>query len=189
MPTESLTCNSCGAGLQIPEGARYVRCNHCGGQLAIRRDASVAYTELIEQVAVQTEKLTDQVAMLTYQNEINRIDQDWARERDSLMIRDKHGNKHQPSQFTAIIGAVIAGVMGLVVMTQGGGAFGLVFILFGGLAMAHGLWKLDAYKAAEQRYQRRRRDVCIDEIHSRVRDTQRPGDRSNSTSDFPGLPS
>lgn len=35
--TETLTCNSCGAPLEVPGTANVVTCNHCSCQLAIRR--------------------------------------------------------------------------------------------------------------------------------------------------------
>ena len=73
MQTESLNCNNCGAPIEVPGGANFVTCVHCNTQLAIKRTESVAYTETLQRIDRHTEQLADQVAVLTYQNELARL--------------------------------------------------------------------------------------------------------------------
>ena len=44
----SVSCNHCGAPLEVPPGANYVTCAHCGSRLAVKRTGSAVYTELLE---------------------------------------------------------------------------------------------------------------------------------------------
>jgi DNA-directed RNA polymerase subunit RPC12/RpoP len=45
MQLESITCNHCGAPLDVPDAANFVKCNHCDSRLAIKRTQSTTYTE------------------------------------------------------------------------------------------------------------------------------------------------
>ena len=72
MAVERLTCNSCGAPLEVPSSANYVTCNHCSTQLTIRRQENVTFTESLERLAERTDQLTEQVENLSGQNESQR---------------------------------------------------------------------------------------------------------------------
>ena len=98
MQIESLNCNHCGAPLEVPQTAKFIKCNHCGNQLVIRRSESATFTETVEQLAETTENLTAQVSKLTKQNEVEALDRQWDREKESFMVADKHGTKHLPSK-------------------------------------------------------------------------------------------
>ena len=74
MNLDTIACNQCAAPLSIPEAAKFVTCNHCHANLAIRRNDSVKYTEIVEKIAEQTANLAEQVAHLRYQNELERIE-------------------------------------------------------------------------------------------------------------------
>ena len=184
MRIESLTCNNCGAPLEVPEGANFIRCNHCDRQLAVRRDSSVTYTELVQQVAERTERLTDQVVQLSYQNELNSIDQAWERERESLLITDKRGNRREPSYVGAAIGGVLLSGFGLF-FTAAAGPLGLLLIVAGLFVGLFGWFKAAEFERARRRYRRRRSQVSVDDIRQRVlADSGNP-----DASEFPGLPS
>lgn len=156
---ESLLCNGCGAPLAVPASAQFVTCNHCHSQLAVRRTASTSYTETLQQVARQTEALTEQVKFLAYQNELAALDKAWERERESYLITDKNGRRHEPSEAGAILAAAICGIMALIALTVGasaavGGAvlFGLAFAAIGVCVGAYQMSRARSYRAAHQRY-------------------------------------
>lgn len=167
MRIESLACDNCGAPLEVPEQANYVRCNHCDSQLAVHRGASVSYTELVDKIVQRADRLTDEVARLGYENELARIDRDWDRERESLMFTDKNGRRHEPSMAGAMIGAVIAGVIGIVA-TASAGPFGLIFLLIAVIAGVVGWVKASDFEAAKRRYRHRRAAVSMDSIRNRI---------------------
>lgn len=167
MRTESLACDNCGAPLEVPEQANYVRCNHCDSQLAVHRSQSVSYTELVDKIVQRADRLTDEVARLGYENELARIDRDWDRERERLMITDKHGRRYEPSMAGAMIGAVIAGIIGIFA-TALAGPFGLVFLGIAVIAGVIGWVKASEFEAAKRRYRRRRAAVSMDSIRERI---------------------
>lgn len=172
MALESVACNNCGAPLQVPEGANFVTCVHCNTQLSIKRTGNARFTEAIEDLREQVEKLTRQ-------NELEALDREWELEKESFMVANKHGRRHLPTKTGSLIGGVVIAVFGLFWTTMafgitskashfGGGfgpafscfpLFGLVFVA-GGIAMSiYAYRKAGDYEQAHRRYKRRRREV------------------------------
>ncbi|MEZ6055706.1 MAG: hypothetical protein R3C01_03285 [Planctomycetaceae bacterium] len=167
MELESLTCNNCGGPLEVPSGVDHIRCNHCQSQLVVRRAASVTYTELIQQVADRTEQLTDHVVRLTYENELNRLDQEWEKERDSLMVHSKNGRKSEPSGSSALLIAIMSIVGGLIATTQAG-PIGILFMGIG--LVVSGVMYLNAlaFREAENRHRLRRNRLTLESVRKRI---------------------
>ena len=170
MKLESINCNQCGAPLEVPESANYVKCNHCQAQLTVKRTASATFTEHLDQLDRKTDAMRDQLQRLVYENRLASIDRSWEREKQQYMIRSKNGQLHEPSEAKAILVSVVLGVIGAVItiggLSQGGpGAmFGLLFI---GIAIVGGIYhftKASNYRAARRRYRMRRRNVTLDSI-------------------------
>jgi LSD1 subclass zinc finger protein len=160
---ESLLCNSCGAPLSVPPGANFVTCNHCQTQLAVRRTSTVSYTEALQQVAQKTDQLTEQVRYLAWQNELNALDREWEREKQSHMIRGKNGSLHEPSEFLTFFGAAVFGIVAVVALAvaagSGSGAplFFALFAIVGGIVTTVINYnKSRDYRAAHRRYMVRR---------------------------------
>jgi len=160
---ESLLCNSCGAPLSVPPGANFVICNHCQTQLAVRRTPTVSYTEALQQVAQKTDQLTEQVRYLAWQNELNALDREWEREKQSYMIRDKRGGVHEPNEFMTFFGAAVFGMVAVVAFAVAAGSGSGAPLLFALFAIVGGLVttvinynKSRDYRAAHRRYMARR---------------------------------
>lgn len=171
---EKLSCNACGAPLEIPGSANFVTCKHCSTQLSVCRTEDVSYTEQINRLADRTDELSQQVENLTIQNEIAALDRDWESTRQQLMISNKEGVRRVPTQAGAIVSGVAAcmfGVIWLLVTSNmlAGGGFGgpagllpmagVVFICVGVGSSAVAWNKAIAYQRAEEQYQRRRREL------------------------------
>lgn len=187
MKLETLICNNCGGPLEVPETANAIRCNHCHSQLAVRRESSVTYTEQIQQVMDRTDRLTDQVVQLTYQNELMRIDRDWERERELHLSTSKEGKKSEPSHIAAILVGGVSCTIGLFVCLTGGGFIGMAFLVIGSVIAISQWSQADAYEAARRRYQQRRSNVSPDVIRQGFL-TKREQESSNSSPDsFPKL--
>jgi len=162
----TLSCNECGAPLEVPEGTRFVTCGYCSARLAVQRTASTFYTEVLEKIGQSTEKLAQDVEILKLQNELERLDREWSGEREQHMVSGKHG-RHEPGAGD-VIGPMIATIVGLVVIvaTLSSGApgvalFGLLFIIIGiGVAIANA-GKASAYSQAREEYERRRHQLLI----------------------------
>jgi LSD1 subclass zinc finger protein len=187
MPVEAIVCSQCGAPLEVPAGVGFVTCNHCHAQLAVRREASVTYTEAIQKLASQTERLSDHVAQLRYESELERIDREWRLQREGLLVSDRRGNQTRPNSAAAgvmmFIGVVGGGVMSvffygvasLFGARSGEGPPGLLilfpfapllFALFAVIAGYSTMLKANDYKRAEAEYERRRAAVRLEDFQT-----------------------
>ncbi len=181
---ERLLCNSCGAPLEVPESANFVRCNHCSTQLAIRREDNVTFTEQLEELTEKTDALADRVDTLTSQNDIAALDREWELDRENYMVSNKHGVRRVPTAGGSVAGGLVAAAFGTfwTVMAfgitsgapDGGGfsvikvvfpLFGLIFIGIGVVSAVASFDKASRYQNAERRYQARR-----SELQSKARD-------------------
>ncbi len=116
-----------------------------------------------------------QLAEVRYQNELERIDREWAIEREKYMVIGKHGRRHIPTVGGSIGAAVAIGVFGVfwtimafsitsVAPDVGPFAlaktffplFGVAFVVFGVWSGIHAAKKAEAYNRAFAAYQRRR---------------------------------
>ncbi|HEX8523462.1 MAG TPA: hypothetical protein VF669_14510 [Tepidisphaeraceae bacterium] len=160
----SVRCNHCGAPLEVSRTSRFVTCSYCKSQLEIRRSGSAVYTEVLEQIEQRTQRIEEDVQAIKLQNEIEALDREWEAQRQSLMVRNKHGVAQMPSVVGGAIGAVFAVVVGIgwIAITTSFGApgffplFGVLFILLGVVGGITSMVKAGAYQNAEADYLRRR---------------------------------
>jgi Flp pilus assembly protein TadB len=113
----SLSCNECGAPLEVSDKARFVTCKKCKAQLAIKHDDGAVYTELAEaakRVEDAADALEEHAQDLKAQNdrffvqgEIERLDREWEQERSGLMQRTKSGQTYAPQRSQAVVLAVL----------------------------------------------------------------------------------
>ena len=172
MKLESITCNHCGAPLQVPEGTNYVTCTHCNRQLAVVREGGARFTKVIED-------LHEQVSKLTQQNDVEALDREWEQRKIHYVVTDKHGNTHVPTKTGSVVGGLFVVAFGLVWTVFAGGLslfatagtggvgaitlcfplFGLCFIGFGAYQAYSAYHKAGEYEQAYEEYQRRRREL------------------------------
>lgn len=178
----SVSCNHCGAPLEVPPGANYVTCAHCGSRLAVKRTGSAVYTELLEKLDQKTDVMTRQLAEIAYRSELERLDREWEATRRTFLTTDKQGNTHEPNALGARIGGGIAVVFGLfwtllatgmAAGAPGDGPFGLVacFPIFGLVIVGFGVWmfvkgpvQAQRYEDAKRDYQRRKAAVTVEQF-------------------------
>lgn len=175
---ESLNCNSCGAPIEVPSAARFVKCDHCSANLQVHRSGGATFTEAVEQLNETTADLAEQVGRLTQQNELAELDRRWETERQSFMIQSKNGNTHWPTEASAWVGGIVVIVFGSLwtilafSITQSAPnfgpfaiakiafpLFGLMFIGFGVFIAISSLQKAQNYRNAERNYPRRRDEL------------------------------
>ncbi len=165
-----VNCNGCGAALDVGPDTRFATCSQCGARLAVKRSETAAYTEVLENLERKTDAIAEQLADIQRQNELERIDREWERERETLMISGKNGSRSEPNATMGIIVAVVMSLSGLfwTATTMSMGAPG-GFTCFGGLfviaAIGIGVLtvkKAQAYESAQARYWQRRRAAMDD---------------------------
>ncbi len=160
----SLSCNSCGAPLQIRPGTRFVTCARCGCQLQVHEEASAIFTEAMEQLRDQTEAMAAELHQIKLRQELDACDRAWAKEQEELCIRSKQGELVTPSVGQAWLSLTLWVAGGLVFSIYSLASQGLVAISFVGFGIAIigfiiGLGRLglaSRYAAAESAYLRQR---------------------------------
>ena len=175
---ESLLCNSCGAPLEVPVSANFVKCNHCNATLKVHRSSGVTTTEAIEKLRETTEGLAEQVQKLTRQNELESLDRRWEIERQSFMIRDREGGTRTPLRGFAWASGIAAAFFGCIwtifAISLTSSApnvgpfavakvifplFGIGFIVFGLFAAGMTHRKAKQLEEAERQYRRQRERI------------------------------
>ena len=101
-----LACQGCGADLEVSEGIRFMTCNFCGSKLEVVQDQSVTHTRLLEDIA-------DNLKVIELQNELEKMDREWAIRRESFMVSGKDGHRSIPSAVGSTVMGGIAIVSGI----------------------------------------------------------------------------
>lgn len=167
MHLETITCNNCGAPLEVPDTANYVKCSHCHSQLVIRRTATAVFTEQLQQISRKQDQLSEQMTELIRQNQLAALERRWDRDKEQFMVTDKRGNRSEPNAAVALVmGGIVAafGVFWTVTAASMGAPgffplFGLMFVAVAVWGMTVGYRKAGEYQSARRRYETRRRDL------------------------------
>ena len=154
MKVVDLSCNNCGAGIEVPLKAKFVTCKFCNTRLRIQHTETSAFTEVALEMA-------QDIKQIKRDTSITRLDQEWMMRRESFQSRNKDGSHSMPSRGGAAVFLVVGLLMGLFVTTQFG-AFGLIFIAFALLGGGAGLARAEKYEKERSSYERRRRELIRD---------------------------
>ncbi len=170
MEIESLSCNNCGAPLEVPTSADFVTCGYCGSPLAVRRTPSAHYTELLERLEQHSDYLARRAEYLRLRDELEALDAEWRRERRRHAIRNWRGSLQTPTRsylITNIIAAVVACALtawwfyATATANAGPGAafFGWIGAVVSLIAVIRAVGtanKVNTYNIARQAYQQQR---------------------------------
>ncbi|HKP51145.1 MAG TPA: hypothetical protein VJ183_00690 [Chloroflexia bacterium] len=200
MQLESLSCNNCGAPVDVPQSANFITCAHCGSRLAVKRTETAHYTEVLDRLQAHAHKVDRDLQYLRLQNDLMLLDQAWEEERKQYMVSTKYGVHEEPS-----LGLVIGSAIGAVIFTVVGGGMvcaitsasrntgsfsgsgvglftsvAILMIVF--VIAATLLWciyaytKYSTYKSAEANYIARRNDI-MSHLHQLQGHSNMPGPR------------
>ncbi len=164
MDLQRLTCDACGANLDVPDGVQFVNCRHCGASLQVQRTESVVYTKVLEAIQENTDRVRQNTELLRLQGQLAQLDRDWDRVSKSLMMQGKHGGSYVPTRTSAVVMGTVMPGFGLfwLVATTNAGApaffsgFGVLVI---GLAVCMSIWtfvKACEYNDCQARYEQER---------------------------------
>ncbi|MEM1085538.1 MAG: hypothetical protein AAGI48_15615 [Verrucomicrobiota bacterium] len=167
MSVRKVCCQGCGADLEIEEGIRFVNCNYCGAKLEIVSNRTTTHSRVLEKLEKRSDEMAEDLKVIRLQNELEKLDREWAQEKQRFMVSGKDGEKSLPSTAGSMIGGVIAIVFGVFWMgtTSSMGApgifplFGLVFIAFAIFGMVSGGSKASGYRNAKSRMDSKRGDL------------------------------
>jgi DNA-directed RNA polymerase subunit RPC12/RpoP len=198
MQLESLSCNNCGAPVDVPQRANFITCAHCGSRLAVRRTETAHYTEVLDRLQAHAYRVDRDLQYLRTQNELLLLDQAWEEESKQYMVRTKNGATVEPSLghvITSVIAAGIATIIGIMFacrligpshsadpfITPNTGPFFAPIIIFIVIMVAFTLLgtifaytKYNAYKSAEAKYIARR-NALLSHLNQSQSYSNRPG--------------
>lgn len=172
MNVTSVSCNNCGASLDVDEQTRFVTCRHCGSTLEVVRNDNAIFTTAIEQLRDENAAMQQQIRVLELRQQIDALDDAWNVQRQKHVMRDNQGNEHEPEP-AGLVGPLVTGAVGavtsVIILTQmpfGRSSHAAFFPLI--VAMIVVVWIVHAivntgkyrlYNDARQRYLRRRREL------------------------------
>ena len=172
MQVESLTCNKCGAPLDVPATVDFLSCGHCGSRLVVNRTGNAHYTETIEQLSKRAERMEEDIDRLALENDLEKLEREWQQEREQYMVRGKDGSLSEPGN--ALVSNIAIGAFGglLLLLTImyfapwdfASGPLWLGVLVFAGFiawSIFDAKRKLARYEAAMQEYERRKSEIML----------------------------
>lgn len=111
-----LTCNHCGAPIEVSESVRFVTCGHCGSRLEIRREGGAAYTEVLERVdrlEEATDALGDDLERTRLELALSQLDDAWKNTLVERRWRGPQGQVMPPNAGRMRAGGILSGLAGL----------------------------------------------------------------------------
>jgi DNA-directed RNA polymerase subunit RPC12/RpoP len=175
--TIALSCDRCGAGLDVPEGQRFVTCAYCGTRLEVRREGNVAFTAVQEAVARldrKADELAHDLEEVKLRQQLQELDRAWDEQRAGLMLHTKEGPR-EPTMFAAwtawLGGAVVLVVICAAALGGSGARLDLLGVGLLAALIVEGwgvyVWsRARAYRLAEAEYRAER-----DELEQRLADS------------------
>lgn len=157
MKVLNVSCNNCGAPLEVPRATRFVTCKFCESRLKIQNNDSAYFTSVIEAV----HDMKDDVETIKMQNRLERVDREWSMEREGYVRACKQGHRSVPTAVGGIFIIVLASIGGLI-MTPAVTGSPMIGIVFAGVGIMIGLSTLNRarqYGGRRERYEAKRREL------------------------------
>lgn len=161
----AVSCNQCGAPLQVPAKTRFLTCGFCSSRLEVHRDGDAIYSEVLESIEQKTNQIADDVEAIKLQNELERLDREWMADQAQLMVRGKHGVLHVPTEAGASIAIVLVVIFSSIWILFAAGIapcfipFGLVFLAVGVLSAMKSMEKAKMWRERKIRFESDRRQI------------------------------
>jgi uncharacterized membrane protein/DNA-directed RNA polymerase subunit RPC12/RpoP len=181
METLSVRCNHCGAPLTVSESTRFVTCQFCQSNLEVKRTDSSVFTEELAKIADKTERIEERLEVIELQQEIERVDRQWAQQEALYMVHGKRGPEGRP--ISALFGSAVAVIFACILFGKAfefsttfgafGGGFGVVGLIPAGMGIyalvlaVMNIKKEIEVQQAQEKYRARRAEL-VAKLH-RVR--------------------
>jgi hypothetical protein len=165
-----VSCNHCGAPLQLPTDTRFATCSYCGARLEVLHQGGAAYTRVLDDIDQRTRRIEAGVDELNQREQLEQLDREWSLSRDQFLVHEKNGNASLPSAGVAIFGSAFAAVFGVfwTIFALSIRApiffclFGVLFVVMAIVAGITSTTKAAAYRQAESAYRRQRRELLAE---------------------------
>lgn len=87
----AVSCQNCGAPLEVTDAVRFITCIHCHSRLEIVRAPSHLHTTLLQDIHKQSASTQSSLQIIELQNELERLDREWAAYQEQHYGREKDG--------------------------------------------------------------------------------------------------
>jgi hypothetical protein len=167
MELVSVSCNHCGAPLEVGDQTRFVTCQFCQNRLAVKHSGSATYTEVIGQIAGNTQQMASNLRVIELQNELERVDREWDSEKGRFCTTNRHGRSSKPSLAVGVVILFMVGAFGVffaATSSQFGAPaifplFGIGFVVIAVICAVSMFTKASGLSEAESGYQHRRAEL------------------------------
>lgn len=155
MHTVALSCNRCGAPLQAQPTTRFLTCSHCNTRLKVISGGGATYTEQLEDIRDSQERIEGDLETIQLQNELERVDREWATRERGFERVDNQGRRSLPTDNAgpmALVSGVItvAAVIFFLAKSMDGYTPGFVPLLLFGVLGTTIYQAVKGYSAAEK---------------------------------------
>ncbi len=169
-----INCNSCGAGLQIPDKVEFFNCSFCGSQLKMVKSAGAQFTEVVGELVEHTEAISQNTNIIQLEKAIERLDRDWERRKEQLGLEEHDGSNRQVA--ITIMGGV-ASLAFIIFWINGASSmsshfddpmakvfplFGVAMLVIVLINMLSTPQKLSSFQKAKQQYEEKRRELLTE---------------------------
>ncbi len=113
MQLESLSCNNCGAPVDVTPTTNYLTCAHCGSRLAVKRTETAHYTEALDRLQAHAARVDYELQDLRIKDKLLRLDHEWEEMRQMYIVSSSNGDVREPSVGLAITIAVLTAVLAI----------------------------------------------------------------------------
>jgi DNA-directed RNA polymerase subunit RPC12/RpoP len=163
----NVSCNHCGASLDIDDETRFVTCSYCHSKLIVQRTGSSVFTGVLEKIEQQTGQIAGNLKVIALQNDLNQLDREWQTSREDLMVTGRNGTSSTPSLagglMTMVVGVVGGGIWTAFAASHGAPSFfllfGVIFMVAGAAGGVMSMTRADKLQTARSQYESRRQQL------------------------------
>jgi hypothetical protein len=103
----TLSCNQCGAPLQVSEEAKFATCRFCSAQLAIEYSPGATFTRVLEVLCRQTADTARDLEAVKLHQELEQLDRNWQKSHPDADAFVKTGSGTWALAVVVLIAAVL----------------------------------------------------------------------------------
>lgn len=103
MEVISLSCNHCGAPLDVGAQVKFVTCSYCQSRLKVMQSSNSAWTEVLDDIRESQKRveatandIAEDLEVIKAQNDLEQFDREWDKEQQRYLVRDRNGNLRDP---------------------------------------------------------------------------------------------
>jgi DNA-directed RNA polymerase subunit RPC12/RpoP len=151
-----VTCEQCGASIRLSTSIRFVTCRYCGSTLEMIQ--KVAKPSLSDTKPGPAEPASvDEIALLRLETELSRVEAEWERKRQSLLVRDENGNAYEPDDPQGILLSILTVAGGILIpvftgLSFASSGFGILLAVAGFVLLAHARSKASDFTRLRKHY-------------------------------------